>query len=98
MLPLGATCSPDLRGSGQLSWKRLQRSREKAKGSGPRPRASWSGRGLEGRKVRLGAQLAGTFFLRGRGRSGGQGAWFSSAAVTMTSIQIRMASGLGATI
>lgn len=27
-----------------------------------------------------------------------QGAWFSSAAVTMTSIQMRMASGLGATM
>lgn len=58
-----------------------------------RPRLFGSGKGRE--TTRGGRSLAGV--PRPEGGTA-QGAWFSSAAVTMTSIQMRMASGLGATM
>lgn len=51
--------------------------------------------GPRGQNVRVVAEPPGRPFSEG---GAAQGAWFSSAAVTMTSIQIRMASGLGATM
>lgn len=84
MPPREATCSPDARGLRPAELEPLQTSQENSKRGGAESFLKWAGPRRPERS-----------FPRG---GADHGAWFSSAAVTMTSIQIRMASGLGATI